>query len=94
MKLNSTVVFVVGALVLSTAGCKSGGDEEGTAAQPAAGQAGAAGGGSVAGTTGAPGPAPVFNSPSQAVGSGSFRIKPANPSDPKFKPDPRLAGGG
>lgn len=36
----------------------------------------------------------VVNDPSQVQAGGSYRIKPANPDDPKFKPDPRIAGGG
>jgi ABC-type oligopeptide transport system substrate-binding subunit len=34
----------------------------------------------------------VFNDPNQATGQG-FRIAPADPNDPNFKPDPKLAGG-
>lgn len=32
--------------------------------------------------------------PSQVKDGGSFRLTPPDPNDPKFKPDPKLAGGG
>lgn len=35
----------------------------------------------------------VINDPADAQPGGSYQIKPANPDDPRFKPDPRLAGG-
>lgn len=31
--------------------------------------------------------------PVNAAQGSSYRIAPANPNDPKFKPDPKLAGG-
>jgi predicted small lipoprotein YifL len=36
----------------------------------------------------------VVNDPSQIRPGGSYRIEPANPNDEKYRPDPRLAGGG
>ncbi len=37
----------------------------------------------------------VKNAPDTSASPGaSYQIKPANPSDPKYKADPRLAGGG
>lgn len=38
--------------------------------------------------------APVVNDPKQVKEGGSYVVKPADPSDPKYKADPRLAGGG
>lgn len=38
--------------------------------------------------------APVYNDPSKAPESGGYKIEPANKDDPKFKPDPKLGGGG
>ncbi len=35
-----------------------------------------------------------ISDPSQAKQGGAYRIVPANPDDPKFKADPKLAGGG
>jgi predicted small lipoprotein YifL len=37
---------------------------------------------------------PVINSPSQVEPGGAYRIQPADPNDEKYKPDPKLAGGG
>ena len=38
--------------------------------------------------------AKVINDPSEAQAGGAYRIEPADPSDPKYQPDPRLGGGG
>ena len=36
----------------------------------------------------------VVNDPSQIRPGGAYRIEPANPNDEKYRPDPKLAGGG
>lgn len=38
--------------------------------------------------------AKVINDPGRVEPGGSYRIEPADPSDPKYQPDPRLGGGG
>jgi hypothetical protein len=38
--------------------------------------------------------APVVHDPQQVQPGGSYKIEPANPNDEKFRPDPRLGGGG
>jgi hypothetical protein len=38
--------------------------------------------------------APVINDPKEAKPGEGYKLKPANPDDAKFKPDPRLGGGG
>lgn len=38
--------------------------------------------------------APVVHDPQQVQPGGSYKIEPANPSDEKYRPDPRLGGGG
>jgi hypothetical protein len=40
------------------------------------------------------GDAKVIHDPSEAQAGGAYRIEPADPSDPKYQPDPRLGGGG
>jgi PBP1b-binding outer membrane lipoprotein LpoB len=39
------------------------------------------------------GGASVIHDPAQAQPGGSYRIEPADPNDPHFKPDPKLGGG-
>jgi len=36
---------------------------------------------------------PTYSSPQDASQGTGYRLAPANPNDPKFKADPRLAGG-
>ena len=38
--------------------------------------------------------AKVVTDTSQVQEGGSYRLEPPDPNDPKFKPDPKLAGGG
>jgi ABC-type uncharacterized transport system auxiliary subunit len=38
--------------------------------------------------------ATVIHDPSQAKAGGSYKLEPPDPNDPKFKPDPKLGGGG
>jgi len=38
--------------------------------------------------------AKVVSDPSQVQEGGSYRLEPPDPNDPKFKPDPKLGGGG
>lgn len=36
----------------------------------------------------------VIHDPAQIQPGGAYRIEPANPNDEKYRPDPKLAGGG
>lgn len=36
----------------------------------------------------------TVSDPGQVKEGGSYKLAPANPDDPKFKPDPKLGGGG
>lgn len=38
--------------------------------------------------------AKIVSSPPDSIPSGGVMLRPKNPNDPKFKPDPRLHGGG
>jgi len=73
-----TVICIVG---LCAAGCKKSAvtDDNGAALKPIAGQ----------GTS-----APVYDRPPSGIQAGSgYSVAPANPNDPRFKADPKLAGG-
>jgi len=36
----------------------------------------------------------TVSDPSKTTPGGSYKIEPANPNDPRWKPDPKLGGGG
>jgi hypothetical protein len=90
MTLKLSLVAFASLAVLLTAGCGPK-PEEPAAATPASG---ATADKSVGDTKPASGGQVLNAPPTGSTTSGGYRIAPANPNDPHFKPDPRLAGGG
>jgi PBP1b-binding outer membrane lipoprotein LpoB len=86
--------FAIAALAIVAAGCgqNAPGDDANAATKGADKQA--VEGGGIKPVEQIKGQEQVVNDPSQIKPGGSYRIEPANPNDEKYRPDPRLAGGG
>ncbi len=88
MKSRSLLLLAISAL-LTVAGCGS------KDATPEASAAPSANAGSSSESAPSSGSTAVKNQPDGSAAPGAaYRIQPSNPSDPKYKADPRLAGGG
>jgi hypothetical protein len=86
--LRASSLVAVAVAIGAIAGCSSAADPEGTAAVTGVKEGDQSKGDRVNTST------EVVHDPKQAPDTGGYRITPANPSDPKFKADPKLGGGG